>query len=295
MLRKLCLLFLGIIGSVGVSWAQLVKEFKISEKKGFEMVHLAFSSYKSTTLVKRIRSMEPLYVHGHLEKTNILPVFSYEIKNNILESSLVHKNVEADNLGKSITSKLFSGNSSDFDHTWDLGLASNFLYNLEFTLGMGKTEIDLAQLPVSKLKVHSASADVLVHYGSKDPNQVQMDTLLVTLNMGTVELDDINFSNASKMIFEVNYGSLDLNFSDAMPNKCQVIAAVGAGSLRLNLPDDSYPIKIRMKTTAMCRTTLPKYLKSIDKHTYITKGFKESDPRLLELILDVAVGSLTIE
>ena len=295
MLRKLCLLFLGIFGCVGVSKAQLVKEFKASEKTGFEMVHLVFSSYKSTTLVKRIRSMEPIYIHGHLQKTNILPVFSHEIRNNVLESSLTHKNVEADNLGKSITSKIFSGSDSDFDHTWDLGLASNYLYNLDFNLGMGKTEIDLAQLPVSKLKVHSASADVLIHYGSKDPNQVTMDTLLVTLNMGTVELSDVNFSNASKMIFEVNYGSLDLSFSDALPNKCQVIAAVGAGSLRLNLPDDSYPIKIRMKTTAMCRTTLPKYLKSIDNHTYITKGFSESDPRLLELILDVGVGSLTIE
>lgn len=295
MLRKLCLLFLGVIGYVGVSMAQLVKEFKISEKKGYEVVHLMFSSYKSTTLVKRIRSMDPLYIHGHLQKTNILPVFSYEIKNNILESTLEHKNVESDNLGKSITSKIFSGNSSDFDHTWDLGLASNFVYNLDFNLGMGKTEIDLAQLPVSNLELHSASADVLINYGSKDPNQVQMDTLLVTLNMGTIEINDANFTNASKMIFEVNYGSLNLNFSDGMPSMCHVIAAVGAGSLNLKLPDESFPIKIRMRTTAMCRTTLPKYLKTIDKHTYITKGYKESDPRLLEFILDVGVGSLTIE
>ena len=295
MLRKLCLLFLGIIGWVGVSKAQLVKEFKVNEKKGFEMVHLEFSSYKSTTQVKRIRTMDPIYIHGHLQKTNILPVFSYEIKDNVLKSALVHKNVEADNLGKSITSKIFSGSDTDFDHTWDLGLASNFLYNLDFNLGMGRTDIDLANLPVSKLLVKSASADVYVNYSSDDPNSVQMDTILVTLNMGTVELDDVNYTNAKKMIFEVNYGSLEVNFSDAMPSKCQVIAAVGAGSLKLKLPDDSFPIKIRMKTTAMCRTTFPKYLKSVDKHTYITKGFKESDPRLLEFILDVGVGSLTIE
>ncbi|WP_040302557.1 hypothetical protein [Algoriphagus machipongonensis] len=295
MLKKLCLLFLGVFGWVGVNKAQLVKEFKVTDTKGFEMVNLGFSTYKSTTHLKRIKSMEPLYIHGHLQKTNILPVFSQEIKNNLLEASLVHKNVEADNLGKSITSKLFSGSKDDFDHTWDLGLASNFLYNLDFTLGMGKAEFDLAQLPISKMKVKSASADVLIHYGTRDPNQVQMDTLLVTLNMGSVKLNDINFSNARKMIFEVNYGSLDLNFSEAMPSKCQVIAAVGAGTLNLLLPDESNPVKIRVKTTAMCRTTLPKYLKSIDEHTYITKGYKESDPRLLELIVDVGVGSLTIE
>ena len=50
-----------------------------------------------------------------------------------------------------------------------------------------------------------------------------------------------------------------------------------------------------MKTTPMCRTVFPKYLKAVDKETYITKGYKASDPRLLELILDVGVGSITIE
>jgi len=40
---------------------------------------------------------------------------------------------------------------------------------------------------------------------------------------------------------------------------------------------------------------LPKYLKSLDKETYVTRGYKASDPRLLELIIDVGVGSVTIE
>jgi hypothetical protein len=294
MLRKLCLLFLIGWGSVGLSKAQLVREFRAPEKTGFEMVHLEFSTYKSTTQLKRIKSAGPVNIHGHLTKTNILPVFSHQIINNILETSLTHKNVESENLGKSITSKFFD-TDGDFDHSWDLGLNSNFLYHLDFNLGMGKANFDLAQLPVSQLKVKSASADVVIHYSSSDPNQIQMDTLLVTLNMGSVDIQSANFTNARMMIFEVNYGSINLNFSEGMPSACKVIAAVGAGTLNLHLPSDSYPIKIKMKTTAMCRTSLPKYLRSINKETYVTKGYKESDPRLLELIIDVGVGSLTVE
>ncbi|MGX7835984.1 hypothetical protein ACWKSR_12610, partial [Campylobacter fetus subsp. venerealis] len=81
------------------------------------------------------------------------------------------------------------------------------------------------------LKVKSASADVKIHYSSESPNQVQMDTLLVTLNMGTVVVNDANFSNAKRMIFEVNYGKIDLNFSKGLHNPTHVIAAVGAGTL----------------------------------------------------------------
>jgi hypothetical protein len=283
------------IGRVAVSEAQLVKEFKATERNGFDMVALEFTSYKSSTQLKRTKSSDPVYIHGHLDQTNILPVFSQKTSNNVLQTSLVHKNVESENLGKSITSKLFSGSSDDFDHSWDVALSTNYLYHLDFNLGMGKSDFDLANLTISQLKVKSASADVFIHYGSNSPNQVQMDTLLVTLNMGTVMINNANFTNAKRMIYEVNYGKIDLNFSEGMHNASHVSAAVGAGSIHLRLPSDSFPIKIKVRTTAMCKTTLPKYLKTLEKGIYVTKGYDASDPRLMELILDVGVGSLTVE
>lgn len=294
MLKKLGLFLFWIVVWVYPSQAQFVREYKVTERKGFEMIYLNFSSYKSLTQLKRVKSQDPLYIHGHLQKSNILPDFKFNIHDNRLDARLEHKNVESDNLGKSITSKFFSVDE-DFEHSWDLGLGSNYLYDLEFNLGLGKADFDLSQIPVSQLKVKSASADVLIHYGSLIPNQIEMDTLLVTLNMGTVEVQNANFTNARKMIIEVNYGKIDLNFSDGLARSCQVIAAVSGGSIHLKLPPESTPVKIRMKTSPMCRASLPKYLKSIDKDTYVTRGYKTSDPRLLELILDMGVGSVTVE
>lgn len=295
MLRNLSLLFLMFFGGVNLSTAQLIKEFKVTQTKGFELVAVEFTSYKSTTNLKRIRTTDPLYIHGHLDRTNILPVFSNSISNNILTAALVHKNVESENLGKSITSKIFSSSSTDFDHTWDLGLTTNFLYHLDFSLGMGRSDFDLANLTINQLKIKSASSDVFVHYSSDNPNQVQMDTLLVTLNMGTVTLDKVNYTNAKMIIVEVNYGKINLDFSDGMSDGSQVIAAVGAGTLNLTLPSDSYPIKIKMKTTPMCRATLPKYFKALDSETYVTRGYKETDPKRIELTIDVGVGSITVQ
>ncbi|RIW16412.1 hypothetical protein D0X99_08620 [Algoriphagus lacus] len=294
MLKKLGLLIIWIVVGVIPGQAQFVREYKVTERKGFEMVYLNFSSYKSLTQLKRVKTQDPIYIHGHLLKSNILPDFKYSVHHNRLDASLEHKNVEADNLGKSITSKLFS-DDADFDHSWDLGLGSNYLYHLDFNLGLGRADFDLAQIPISQLKIKSASSDVLIHYGTEVPNQIEMDTLLVTLNMGTVEVQNANFTNARKMILEVNYGKIDLNYSDGLARSCQVIAAVSGGSVHLKLPPDTNPVKIRIKTTPMCRTSLPKYLKSLDKETYVTRGYKASDPRLLELIIDVGVGSVTIE
>ena len=254
-----------------------------------------FTSYKSITHLKRVLDSDPLSIHGHLKETNILPDFSNRLNDQVMEVSLIHKNVESDNLGKSITSKIFSGKSNDFDHSWELGLNSNFLYDLNFILGMGKSDFDLAKLPISNLKIESASADVLVHYGSKEPNQVQMDTLLVLLDMGKVEIPQANFTNSKKIIVEVSYGKIDLDFGEGMNSSCDVIAAVGAGSVKLHIPSDNYPVKIKVKRTPMCRVNFPKFLKEVDENTYATKGYDQNDPRLLEVTLDVGVGSIVID
>jgi len=294
MLKKLSLLLFLTSLLASLASAQFVKEYRVPENKAIEQVSLTFSSYKSQTQLKMNPSQDPIYLHGHLLHANILPDFRSSTFKNTLSASLVHKNIESDNLGKSITSKLFSSGTG-FDHTWDIGLATNYAYDLEFNLGMGVAVFDLSQLAISTLKVKSASADVHLHYKNDSPNLVVMDTLLVTLNMGTVEMDQANLAQAKNIIIEVNYGQINLNYGTGLPAKGQVIAAVVGGTVYLKLPPASYPVKIRMKTTPLCRTSLPDYLMALGDDTYITKGYLPSDPKLLEFILDVGVGAITVE
>ncbi len=294
MFKKLCLLIF-LIPLAG-TWvhAQFVREYRVAAKNGIEKVTLNFSTYKSQTQVKRTTGKDPVTIHGHLLQANILPDFRSSTSTNGVTASLVHKNIESDNLGKSITSKLFS-TSTGFDHTWDVGLASTYAYDLEFNLGMGTADFDLAQLAVATLKIKSASADVSIHNSSATPNLTGMDTLLVTLNMGTVDLLQAQQTQAKKVIIEVNYGQINLNYGLGQTTKGQVIAAVGGGMIYLKLPPVSNPVKIRMKTTPLCRTSVPEHLRAIGEDVFVTKGYTASDPRLLEIILDVGVGSITIE
>jgi hypothetical protein len=122
-----------------------------------------------------------------------------------------------------------------------------------------------------------------------------MDTLLVTLNMGAVDLHQAQLTQAKKVIIEVNYGQISLNYGQPQSSKGQVIAAVAGGTIYLKLPPESSPVKIRMKTTPLCRIAVPDYLRAIGEDTFVTKGYSASDPRLLEFVLDVGVGAVTVE
>lgn len=294
MVKKLCLIFSLFL--LAGSWvhAQFIREYRVPAKDGIQKVYLNFSTYKSQTQVKRNTGIDPISIHGHLLQANILPDFRSTSTKSELSASLVHKNIESDNLGKSITSKLFSS-STGFDHSWDVGLTSSYSYNLVFNLGMGTADFDLAQLAVSTLKIKSASADVRIFNSSSTTNLVDMDTLLVTLNMGNVDVNQALQTHAKKVIIEVNYGEINLNYGRGQTTNAQVVAAVVGGAIYLKLPPASNPVKIRMKTTPLCRTSLPDHLRALGDNIFVTKGYSASDPRLLEFVLDVGVGSITIE
>jgi hypothetical protein len=295
MLNKVCLLIGLFLGINFQPYAQISKEFKVEEKHGYNLVHLDFNVYKGFSQIKRKQLDYPLHIHSDLAKVNILPSFSYQIKDKVLNANLIHRNVESESLGKSLSYKIFSSSINDFDHKWDVGLNSNYLYNLQLYFGIGKASIDLANLPVSNCIIRSASADILLDYSTKAANPVKMDSIMVSINMGNLEAHHLNYTNAKEMIFEINYGTLNLEFSGVMPESCRVNAVVGAGKVNLTLPDESQPYILHIKSTAMCRTYVPKHLKDLGNKTYVSRSYKENAANLMQLTIDVSVGSVTVK
>jgi hypothetical protein len=295
MLNKLHLLFGFVFGLLPIAQAQITKEFKVEQKTGYNLVYVDFNVYKGVSEIKREAGENPIHISSELSKVNILPSFSYEIKDKVLSSYLVHRNVESENLGKSLSYKLFSNSNNDFDHKWNVGLNSNYLYDLNFNFGIGKVSFDFSHLPISNCIIKSASADIKLDYSNKMANSVKMDTILISINMGNLDAHHLNFTNAKNMIFEANYGTLNLSFSDKMPESCNITATVGAGKVELELPAENQPFILKIKSTAMCRTSVPKNLKDIGNKTYVSKSYKENSENLMTFTIDVSVGSVTIK
>ncbi len=226
-----------------------------------------------------------------------MPDFAYAIENKVLHAQLNHSNVETESLGKSLSSKLFANNQGDFDHTWEVGLSNNFVYHLNFNFGIGLAKLDLSDLSVKRCKVKTATADVDLDYTGNSSNPIEMDTISVSVNMGTVNAVNLVNSNADKMIFDVNYGKVNLDFNNRTVSKkpCSISATVGAGSVYVVLPSTQHPYLVRIKSTPMCRTSLPSHLSESSHKTYVSKGYKENADNLITFDFDVSVGSLILK
>jgi hypothetical protein len=295
MLRRLCLLIWLVLAFNIDSEAQITREFKVEKKDNFSLVKLDFSSYKGISNIARDHSGWPIMIQASLAKVNILPTFHHSVQNNVLTANLDHRNVESESLGKSITSRLFPNSSDDYDHNWSVGLNTNFLYDLNLNFGIGRANIDLSNINVTKCKIKTATADVYLNYSKNTPNPISMDTMSVFINMGNVEAHSLNYSNAKQMIFDVNYGNVNLVFNGDMSNASNLKASVGAGSVNITLPDQDTPYIVKVNSTAMCRTSIPSYLKSIGNKTYVSKGYKAGANNIMSIEIDVSVGSVALK
>src|SRR5690606_17391680 len=102
MLNKFHLLVWVLMGFTLRIDAQITKEYIIEESEGFEQIKFSFSSYKGSSYIKSYSSGLPLRVHAHMSKVNILPTFTHDISNGVLNASIDHQNVESENLGRSL-------------------------------------------------------------------------------------------------------------------------------------------------------------------------------------------------
>jgi hypothetical protein len=70
---------------------------------------------------------------------------------------------------------------------------------------------------------------------------------------------------------------------------------VGAGTVNIKLPPVDLPYFIKIKSTAMCKTKVPSRLRKIDDDTYVSKGYNKDAKNLMTFLIDVSVGSVSLE
>jgi hypothetical protein len=295
MFKKLCLLIWVLIGCVYNVEAQITKEFIVKETEGFNLVKFDFSSYKGNSLIRKNTFGQPIRVHAHLATVNILPTFSHTIAGGVLNAHIEHQNTASESLGKSLSYRLITGSNESYDHDWFIDLNSSFLYDLNFDFGLGKASFDLSYLPISKCKIKTASADVALDYSGRFLNVAPMDTMMVVIKMGSLDAQRINYSNAKHMLFDVHYGSVNLSFEENVPGGSTVSTMVGAGSVNISLPSTHLPYIVKVKSTAMCRTSVPKHLREIDNKVYVSKGYKKNAEDLMTFLIDISVGAVSLK
>lgn len=267
-------------------------QYVINEVKPYDKVQLRLNAPGSSFNIRPGHLDKPILIYGdRVETMPLEPIMSSELREGILMTNFEIKGNQK-KAERVIAGKMMGNNSRANNPNWNIYLSNTKPYDLDLKYGVGSAYLDLAGLAIEKLSIYTASADVKVGYTSNQPNLVAMDSFMVKVDLGSVEIHKLNMARASNIRADVGFGSLMLDFSDRSQQACNINASVGAGKLEVIMPVSQTPIKIRLHASPLCTVKLPDNFKKIDKYHYINEFFVDGAEDALNFDLDVAMGSI---
>lgn len=284
------LLITGVLGS-GTGFGQVKRQFNVENTEFCRTISLSVRANSGNCYIKPSQNSDILNVFSNQDAQSFSHNFSKEVRNQTCFVSLALEQDAPGGFGRTISTRMFGNTESRSDKYWKMYLTDTKPYVLELTYGMGQAHVDLSGLSIRRLKISTGSADVNVGYESLE-NHIDMDTLYVKADLGTVNVRNINFSRAHNVVADVGFGNMTLDFSGRPLVNNRVKGSVGAGNLTIVLPDNSVPVLVKVRESWLCSVSMTGNLKSIGNNTYVNEAYQKNPRNPMQFDVDVSMGNI---
>jgi len=274
---------------------QLKKFYTVKNVSSYDTIDFALKATSGTCFIKPSHHDDPLTIYGNPTFSDVNPNFKTEIMGRTNFITLDLEDYNKKGLSHAITFSMFSEDEKTEKDYWKIYLTEDKIYNLNLNYGIGDAHIDLSDLAISKFKLESGSADVRISYDEGKKNKCQMDTFAVSVDMGNITVDRMHSSNVKYVLAEVGFGTVVLDFSQGIDYKCKIKAVIGAGKLKIRIPENASPSIVNYKNSPLCKMSLVDGFEKVDDGVYVNKSFSPNATNLLEFDLDVALGNIIFE
>lgn len=291
MIRLLSLVMAGC-GVAGGVLGQIKKQFTVATQEQCDRVELCLKAKTGNCFIRPSQNSELLDIYSNQDLEAYNNSFSNEIKGKTCMVKLELDQESQRGVGQQISYRVFGSEEKISDKFWKVYLTNEKPYSLDLTYGLGNANIDLSGLGIEKLKINTSSSDVFVFYSAGIENKVEMDTFFVRVDMGTLNVKQLNLSRARVVMAEVGFGNILLDFSDRPMVSNQIKGSVGAGNLVITLPDDEVPVLVKINDSWLCSVNLSRSLKKIGENTFANAAYTANSKNGLSFDLEVAMGKI---
>lgn len=290
-MRIICWLVLTSLVGVSGVYGQVKRQFNVENQDGCESIKLSLKANSGNCFIKPSQNSDILNVFSNQDHESYSHNFVKEIKGRVCEVTLTLEEITAGGLSQTISSRMFGPSDNNSNKYWKMYLTDTKPYELELNYGMGNANVDLSGLSIQKLKISTGSANVNLGYQTLE-NKVDMDTLYVKADLGSVHVKNINMSRSRHLIADVGFGNMSLDFSGQPVVANNVKGSVGAGNLVIVLPDGTVPVIVKVRDSWLCSVTMAKSLKKISNNTFANEAYAKNPKNALSFDLDVSMGKI---
>jgi hypothetical protein len=280
-----------VIGAFG----QIKKQFSVEDAPSCNEIKLSLRANSGNCFIKPSQQSDLLNVFSNQTERNYSHSFRKEISDNICDVSLNLEEVQSEGFGQTISTRFFTGSARPGNKIWKMYLTEAKPYSLELNYGIGQANVDLSGLAINKLKINTASADVVIGYFSALENQIDMDTFSVKVDVGSVNVKNLSLAKTRNLFADVGFGSMILDFAGKPLMGTRVKGSVGAGNLVIILPPSDVPVMIKIKDSWLCSVKMPSELKKVGENTFANAAYSKSTRNALLFDLDVSLGNIVFK
>jgi len=295
MIQKYAYLFLSFGISASGICQELHKHFEAGDSTA-NKVSLNMTTKAGKSFINAVDSQKPVVVLSRHE--NDFASSNYKIvsegKTQNIEAQLACKDHAGDNFTEAIASNIFGGSKTEND-LWQVNLSEHIPFDLDLHYLVGSSQIDLSNLSVEKLKIKSGSADVFIKYSNQKRNAVAMDTFFIKVNMGNIDVQDLDLVAAKEIIAEVGFGNIHLDCGNRWEMNSHVEASVGAGTMVITLPEKNVPVLVKLNDSPLCHIKMGKNFQKVGHNVYGNEAYRKDKTNSIEFSLDVGMGSISFE
>jgi hypothetical protein len=281
------------VAIVGMACAQMKRQFTVENSPACQRVSLHLKANSGDCYIKAGYTSEILNIFSNQDQSSYSHQFRKEIVNNSCQVSLNFENTDSRSIGQTISTRMFGEvKANNNNKIWKVYLSDSKPYDLQLEYGVGNAHVDLSGLAIRKLKINTGSADVNIGYSSLE-NKVDMDTLSVKVDLGSLHVQNISLSRTRYTSADVGFGNMTLDFSANPPlvgNRIE--GSVGAGNLTIILPSANTPVVVTINDSWLCSVKIPDSLKKIRANTFANAAYSENAKNALVFNLDVSMGNI---
>ncbi len=284
----------------GIAWAgvvagQVKKQFTVENSPACEDIQLHLKANSGSCFIKPSQGSEILNVFSNQDQSAYAHDYRRETVGSTCVVYLQLRDSQSHGIGQTISTRMFNNAApAESAKFWKMYLTNTKPYALELDYAVGNANVDLSGLAIRTLKINTGSADVSVGYYTLE-NQITMDTFDVRVDLGSLNVKNINLSKTRYMVADVGFGNMLLDFSNAPIVGNKIRGSVGAGNLVIILPSEDVPVRVRIADSWLCSVKLPESMKKIGDNVFASGSWTKDAENALDFDLDVSMGNIVFK
>lgn len=294
---RICLLltFTSVLGYVAAD-GQVKRQFNVENTSACESIKLCVTANSGNCFVKPSQNSDILNVFSNQDTESFSHTLTKDVKGKTCVINLSIEERESSGFGQTISTRFFGGaeSTNSASKYWKMYLTDAKPYMLELSYGVGNANVDLSGLSIQNLKINTGSADVSIGYSSLE-NKVDMDTFSVKVDLGSVNVRNLNLARSTFVKADVGFGNMMLDFSGAPLRANTVRGSVGAGNLIIILPDNNIPVLVKIHDSWLCSVRVPAALTKSGDNTFTNAAYAKNTKNAMIFDLDVSMGHIVFK